>query len=389
MSLEKQLAKIISRRDALSLTRSLVVSPKDSVDFSSNDYLGLSCNPKLQAMFRDELNSHMSALGATGSRLLDGNSEFAERLEQEIAEFHLAEDALLFNSGYDANLSMFATLPQPGDVVLFDEYIHASVHDGMRASRTKRRLSFRHNDVKHLEELLGRIEMDVNVFVAVEGVYSMDGDLARLKEIVQLKKIRPFYIIVDEAHSTGLFGDQGRGYVNELGLEEEVFARLHTFGKAMGAHGAVVLGSTLLKKYLINYARPLIYSTFMPHHSLVAIQCSYRILREDGEKLQRQVRSLIRRFRQNVAIPKELLLDSESSIQGIIVPGNDRCKQFSQYLNAKGFNVKPIRSPTVPAGRERVRICIHAHNTKHEIDALLKEVETYFRGESTTIHAKL
>ncbi|KAK9711393.1 hypothetical protein K7432_007856 [Basidiobolus ranarum] len=389
MNLEQQIAQKLSRRDALSLTRRLVVSQKDSVDFSSNDYLGLSHNPKLQDMFKMEINKQTVTLGATGSRLLDGNSELAERLEREIASFHLAEDALLFNSGYDANLSIFATLPQPGDVVIFDEYIHASVHDGMRASRTKRRIPFRHNDIQHLEQILNEIEDKVNVFVAVEGIYSMDGDLVRLREIVELKKKRPFYIIVDEAHSTGLFGNQGRGCVNEFGLEKEIFARLHTFGKAMGVHGAVVLGSTLLKRYLINYARPLIYSTFMPHHSLVAIQCSYRMLEEEGEKLQRQVQLLIHRFRKNVKIPQHQLLDSESSIQGIIVPGNENCKKFSQFLNSKGFNVKPIRSPTVPAGRERVRICIHAHNTKKEIDALLEAVANYFGNELNTMHAKL
>ncbi|KAK9711394.1 hypothetical protein K7432_007856 [Basidiobolus ranarum] len=243
MNLEQQIAQKLSRRDALSLTRRLVVSQKDSVDFSSNDYLGLSHNPKLQDMFKMEINKQTVTLGATGSRLLDGNSELAERLEREIASFHLAEDALLFNSGYDANLSIFATLPQPGDVVIFDEYIHASVHDGMRASRTKRRIPFRHNDIQHLEQILNEIEDKVNVFVAVEGIYSMDGDLVRLREIVELKKKRPFYIIVDEAHSTGLFGNQGRGCVNEFGLEKEIFARLHTFGKAMGVHGGMCVNS--------------------------------------------------------------------------------------------------------------------------------------------------
>jgi 8-amino-7-oxononanoate synthase len=174
---------------------------------------------------------------------LDGNSTLAENLERDIAAFHNADAGLLFNSGFDANVGLVSCLPQPGDVVVYDELIHASAHDGMRLSRAGRRVSFKHNCVYGeggLDDVLSGIGGEKSVFILVEGVYSMDGDVAPLKEIVESVKSRVptnGYIIVDEAHSTGIFGYQGRGLVCELGLEKEIFARLHTFGKAMSSFG--------------------------------------------------------------------------------------------------------------------------------------------------------
>ncbi|KAF9134068.1 hypothetical protein BG015_003462 [Linnemannia schmuckeri] len=258
--IEFQLQRQLESRKERSLLRRLVVIPETSADFSSNDFLGLARNPQLGARFLKELQSfptHTPPLGSTGSRLLDGNSRYAEELEDLIAKFHHAEAALIFNSGFDANVGFFSSVPQPGDVILYDEYIHASVHDGMKVTRAGVKKAFLHNSLEHLEELLQNVRREDqqqagtglsvnnktnkykqrNIFVAVESVYSMDGDTAPLREIVDLLEQFGAHLIVDEAHATGVFGEQGRGLVNELGLESRVFARLHTFSKALASNG--------------------------------------------------------------------------------------------------------------------------------------------------------
>ena len=268
-SLEGTLAALLDRRASRSQLRRLTIAPSTSVDFSSNSYLSLSTHPEVQRAFIDLLQSQIdptlpapSVLGSGGSRLLDGNTPFAETLEREIAAFHRAPAGLLFNSGFDANVGLFSCVPQPGDIIVYDELIHASVHDGMRLSRASKRLPFLHNtvelsddtaggNIKSLDALLqhltnGELGQEIregtkNVFIAVEGVYSMDGDVTPLEDIVACVERRlpkgNGYIIVDEAHSTGLYGEQGRGLVSELGLEPKIFARVHTFGKAMSCSG--------------------------------------------------------------------------------------------------------------------------------------------------------
>jgi 8-amino-7-oxononanoate synthase len=244
--LQAQLRLLLDRRKQQSRLRSLKASPAGSVDFSSNDFLSLSTSPSLKSKFLYELNQ-IPRLGSTGSRLLDGNSAYAEELEREIAHFHNAPAGLLVNSGFDANVGIFSCLPQPGDVVIYDELIHASVHDGIKASRAASTLSFAHNSVSDLAIVLGELmrkssgRRPFNVFVAVESVYSMDGDLSPLREIVELLEQRfpnrNAHLIVDEAHATALYGEKGRGRVCELGLEQKVFVRLNTFGKALACNG--------------------------------------------------------------------------------------------------------------------------------------------------------
>jgi 8-amino-7-oxononanoate synthase len=242
-------ALLSKRRDASAL-RTLVPSPPTSVDFSSNDFLSLSTSPSLRSAFLHELASDSPfRLGSGGSRLLDGNSVYAEDLERDIATFHRGPAGLLFNSGFDANSGFFACVPQPGDILLYDQAIHASVHDGMRLSRAEIRIPIAHNSVNDLRRVLQeQVDRDPlvqqgtrNVFVAVESVYSMDGDRAPLLEIVELvERLLPAgngLVVVDEAHATGVFGPLGRGLVSELGLENRIFARLHTFGKALACGG--------------------------------------------------------------------------------------------------------------------------------------------------------
>ncbi|KAH8551537.1 putative aminotransferase [Umbelopsis sp. PMI_123] len=394
MSLTKQLQTVLDkRRDILKLRR-LVVNPPDSIDFSSNDFLGLARSKEFRDRFMAELQAfEHPPLGSTGSRCLDGNSQYSLDLEARIAKFHHAEAALLFNSGFDANSGVFSTIPQPGDVIFYDELIHASVHEGMKLSRAGLKIPFKHNSVTDLESKIINIRSQDkskqkarNVFVAVETVYSMDGDIPPLREMVAMlrkywNKDENGWIIVDEAHATGVFGENGRGVVCQEGLEDDIFARVHTFGKAMASNGAVVLGTETLKNYLINYARSFIYTTFMGFSSLASINCAYQMLEQGVTKeAQLHVLALVSHFRKTIHLPHGHLLPSNSPIQGIVLDGNDKVRALAEYLKARKFNVKPILSPTVPKGTERVRICLHGDNTVDQIDALIHATHQYFRN---------
>ena len=251
--LHRTLQDTLDRRQNNSTRRKLTIAPSASVDFSSNDFLSLSSSPDLRSAFLEELHRTQHVpLGSGGSRLLDGNSPYMEELERQIADFHRAPAGLLFNSGFDANSGFFACITQPGDVIVYDEHIHASVHEGMRLSRAAAKRPFSHNSVQDL----GRALEDIcaadrgvkqgikNIFVAVETVYSMDGDVAPLKGILdELDRVLPDgngHLVVDEAHATGVYGVNGRGVVCDLGLEKRTFARLHTFGKALSSGGGTV-----------------------------------------------------------------------------------------------------------------------------------------------------
>jgi 8-amino-7-oxononanoate synthase len=260
MGLERKLKELLNNRRSNSTLRTLTLPRPTQTDFSSNDFLSLSTSISLKTAYLSELRSTKLPLGSGGSRLLDGNSTYAEELERDIANFHGSEAGLLFNSGYDANAGFFACVPQRGDVVVYDELVHASVHDGMKLSRATSTLPFSHNSVIELREVLKKIVEEHegvrlgnnHVFVAVESIYSMDGDVSPLKEIVEVVEqvlgSERGYAVVDEAHSTGVLGWQGRGLVCELGLEKRVFARLHTFGKAVAANGGKYSSTPLLRK---------------------------------------------------------------------------------------------------------------------------------------------
>jgi 8-amino-7-oxononanoate synthase len=249
--LEHRLQTLLDRRRTTSTLRNLTLPKQGQIDFSSNDFLSLSTSPSLKAAYISELQSSQLPLGSGGSRLLDGNSSYAESLEALITDFHGAETGLLFNSGYDANAGFFACVPQVSDVIVYDELVHASVHDGMRLSRCSSTLAFAHNSVSALSAILKKLVEEHegvkggrnHVFVAVESIYSMDGDVAPLTQIVEVVQEalgkEGGYVVVDEAHSTGVLGEQGRGLVCELGLEKRIFARLHTFGKAVAANGGM------------------------------------------------------------------------------------------------------------------------------------------------------
>ena len=354
------------KREQEGLLRKLIPN-QQLIDFASNDYLGLANSLELH----DRLNSDFPLHGSTGSRLLTGNSDIALNLEKKLALFHQADESLLFNSCYDANLGLFSAISGKSDVVLYDDKIHASIKDGARLG-LGRHFSFRHNDVNHLEQKLKAIEG--NVFIAVESVYSMDGDMAPLKEIVELiDKYSNAYLIVDEAHATGVFGTHGEGLVQLLGLESKCFARLHTFGKAMGCHGALILCNDNLKQYLINFARSLIYTTAIPYSSLIAIEEAYELMHEKPG-LREQLHKIIGLFTKLAKEKGLQFIDSYSTIQCIIIPGNETCKSAAKAIQEAGYDVRPILSPTVPKGQERLRICLHTFNTVEQVNGLIDQL---------------
>ncbi|MBF0351857.1 MAG: 8-amino-7-oxononanoate synthase [SAR324 cluster bacterium] len=373
-SFEKLLQNLLLKRQEAGLLRQLE-QYHSLIDFCSNDYLGFARSHELHdAVLRKMVALSPPATGSTGSRLISGNSLLAEALETRIATFHKASSGLLFNSGYDLNLGFFSCVPQKGDTVLYDQWIHASIRDGLRLG-VARHFSFRHNDLNHLKEKLR--QASGQVFIAVESVYSMDGDFAPLTELTSLCKETGAMLIVDEAHGTGVFGPQGRGRVVELGLESQIFARIHTFGKAMGCHGAILLGPEILKNYLINHARSLIYSTSLPAHSLISIQCAYDFLEQHPEMLE-ALHERIRFFRSQLRSGSAIsFLESYSPIQGALIPGNEKARQTALFLQKSGFAVKAILSPTVPAGTERLRICLHVHNQQEQIMRLLEALHHY------------
>lgn len=331
------------------------------IDFCSNDYLGFARSEQLKALVQQELQKYPDYLnGSGGSRLLSGNTAFAEELEQQIANFHQGEAGLIFNSGYDANLGLFSSLPQRGDTIIADELIHACILDGARLSLANR-FSFKHNNLEDLEKKLKNAKGIC--YVAVESVYSMDGNQAPLNAIIQLTKKYNANLIVDEAHATGVFGS---GLVQMLNLENQVFARTITFGKALGSHGAIVIGSQNLRDYLINFARSFIYTTAPSFHQLMTTKLAYQLLKTSETK-QIQLQNLISLFKKELQKQHTIqLIPSDSAIQSILVSGNSKVKKMADNLQKNGFDVRPILSPTVPLGMERLRICIHAFNTEKE-----------------------
>ena len=326
---------------------------QDFIDFYSNDYLGLSRKLKVESQKFDRL-------GSSGSRLISGNSIEAENCENFLAEFFQAESALVFNSGYDANLGLFSSVPQKGDTIIYDSLIHASIRDGIRLSHAKS-YSFAHNDIISLEKKLSIAEG--TVFVAVESLYSMDGDVCPLDALIVLCKRYDALLIVDEAHAVGVLGEKGKG----LAFQKEVFARVITFGKGYGFHGAAVLGSNDLKNYLINFARSFIYTTALPVHDYSFIQ--QQIESSTDASLRVALQSNIDYFR--AQLNYQGVSANTSPIQILEVPGVDNALNLAKQLQENNFAVKAILSPTVPEGQERIRICIHAFNTKEEIEKLV------------------
>lgn len=378
-SIENYLLAKLEQRKAEGNFRSLKVLP-NAVDFTSNDYLGMARNPLFAACVAQECTAqHFDKVGATGSRLLTGNNAYIELVENEIAVFHQSKSCLIFNSGFDANYGLLATVPGKDHLLIMDELVHASIHDGARASKAEKQF-FKHNDLAHLKQML-ETGNHSQKFVVVESLYSMNGDIADLTAISALCEQYNAHLIVDEAHATGVIGRQGEGVVQSLGLSDKVFARVVTFGKALGAHGACVLGSGALMAFLINFCRPLIFSTGLSFHSLACIRVAYQLFPK-MEKERTLLNENISFFRTFSNQSSYTFLDSYTAIQGLLISGNEEVVACSAYLEANGIDARPIRYPTVAKGAERIRICLHSYTTFEQIEQLFSACNNFYASKS-------
>lgn len=371
----KSLQQKIQQREQNNALRKLPVA-NSLVDFASNDYLGFANSEEIfNQTHQYLLDNKIKINGATGSRLISGNHNLYQITEDYIAHFHQSETALIFNSGYDANVGFFSSVPQRNDIILYDELCHASIREGILMSNAKA-YKFQHNNFEDLETIIKRCHTElVEVYVVTESVFSMDGDSPNLKELSSLCEKYNCYLVVDEAHALGVFGDFGQGVVQSQGLQEKVFARIITFGKGLGCHGAAILGSQELKDFLVNFARSFIYTTGLSPHSVATILIAYQHLKSEIETIEK-LKSNIQFFNQEKMQLglKPLFVYSKSSIQCAIIPGNEKVKSIANQLQENGFDVKPILSPTVPEGQERLRFCLHSYNSSNQISEVLKQL---------------
>ena len=365
------LDKLINRKNANALRQLSGVG--NLADFSSNDYLGLSASQSIfDAAHQYLLDTNLISNGSTGSRLISGNHKLYEDTEHFIAKFHVVESALIFNSGYDANVGFFSSVPQKGDVVLYDEHIHASIRDGLRLS-TASAYKFIHNDLESLKTLIKRYkDKGGEAYVVTESVFSMDGDSPDLIAMASICTQYNCRLVVDEAHALGVFGNNGKGLVQQYNLQDAVFARIMTFGKGLGCHGAAILGSTDLKSYLVNFARSFIYTTALPPHSLATILMAYTYLSQSASERKILGQNIEFFSSQIQKLQLDTFIESHSAIQCSVVPGNEKVKTIATALQQHGYSVKAILSPTVPQGQERLRFCLHAFNTQQQIEQVLK-----------------
>ena len=342
------------------------------IDFSSNDYLGLAASSRLRETAIAALRGGI-AVGAGGSRLLRGNHEAHEALEAQAAGFFGCEAALFLGSGYAANTALFAALPAAGDLIVHDALVHASAHDGMWLSRAER-VSARHNDVQAFADRIAAYRgagQKGTVWIAVESLYSMDGDRAPLDALAELADKAGGVLIVDEAHATGVFGPEGRGLAHHLDGRANVIT-LRTFGKAFGCEGAVVCGPQIVKETLVNRARPFIFSTAPSPLAAHIAADSLRVLTEEPHRRAELHRLIAHASERLVPLGAT---DSGSQIMPLIVGEDAAAMDMAEQLQQAGFDLRGIRPPTVPAGAARLRISITLNITRADIDGLAETLE--------------
>ncbi|MCB9033377.1 MAG: pyridoxal phosphate-dependent aminotransferase family protein [Chitinophagales bacterium] len=369
MNINQRIQYYLEQRKENQLFRKLT-SSNTLVDFSSNDYLGFAKSAWIKQQMEQDVKL-LQQIGSTGSRLLNGNHTIIEALEQQIANFHYAEAALFFNSGYNANVGLISTVARKEDIIIYDEKVHASIHVGMQLSKATL-IPFKHNNLNDLSEQLLQVKTNGVVFVIVETMYSMDGDIADLKTIAQLCKQYQANLIIDEAHSIGLFGEKGRGLANEQGVEQDCFARVYTYGKALGSHGAAVAGSQDLQDYLINFAKPFIYSTAPLLLDFLSVKHSYNFLQQNKNQLIK-LNCLINYFKEKIKTQNVV-----KNIKGIgpiflfMFNSVEATKKTASFLQAQGLDCRAIVYPTVAQNEPRIRIVLHSYNTTQEIDQLIE-----------------
>ncbi|OWV83137.1 8-amino-7-oxononanoate synthase [Rhizobium sp. R693] len=358
-------------------SRSLV--PVSGADFTSNDYLGLAHSKRLEDALREAIDRGVP-VGAGGSRLLRGNHPEHEALEREAAAYFGAARALYFGSGYAANVALFSTLPQRDDIIVYDALIHASAHEGISTSRAPS-VATTHNDVDAVADAIGRWRRAGGTgrpWIAVESLYSMDGDCAPLRQLMDVAAQHDGFLIIDEAHATGVFGKGGRGLSEALGHPENCIS-LHTCGKALGASGAVVLGPAIICDFLINRARNFIYSTAPSPLMAATLREALRILADEPERRDR-LAGLVS-FASRTMEAATGVQASGSQILPIVIGDNRRAVLIAERLRSEGFDVRPIRPPTVPEGTARLRISITLNVDEATVSRLFESLADTLREE--------
>lgn len=376
MKIAKNLEQKIEYCTENNLFRKLPIF-NNQIDFSSNDYLGFASS---EIIFKNThaylLENEMFQNGASGSRLTSGNHALYKITENFLAEFHDVETALIFNSGYDANIDFFSAIPQENDLILYDELCHASIKDGIALSAAQS-YKFIHNDFEDLEQFILRFS-NTNIYIVTESVFSTDGDSPNLEELILISEKYNCYLIVNEAHALGVFGEKGEGLIQHLQLQNRVFARIGTFGKALGSQGAAILGSIQLIEYLINFAKSFTTTTALPPNTVASILMAYQQLEIENSTIQKLRENIIFFNQQkNLLGLKPMFVHSKSAIHSAIVPGSENVMELSHQLQNKGFDVQAILSPFVLEGQERLRFCIHSYNSEEEIRYVLNLVRDF------------
>ena len=365
----------LARRDRLR-----ILQPRAGVDFSSNDYIGLAHDPLIAAAVTDAVARGV-AIGAGGSRLLRGNAPEHKALEAQAAAFFGCEAALFLANGFAANVALIATLPRAGDVLVIDELIHASVHDGLAQARVPH-IFVAHNDPQAFADAIADWRAQGGSgrpWIVAETVYSMDGHVAPVDSLVEIAARHDAMLLLDEAHATGVFGAQGRGVAAHLQGAENLVT-LHTCGKALGVEGALVCAARPLIDTLINKARPFIYSTAPSPLIAVAVGAVLdRIGEAFGDKLRHRLHALRDHAGRVICEPLGLAY-SPSQILPIILGDDARTMAMAGALQAAGFDVRGIRPPTVPTGTSRLRLSLTLNVTTAEIDALAAALLPLMRG---------
>lgn len=354
---EEHLKNALKLREEQHLLREASVH-SGRIDFASNDYLGFAKQPV-----------HITASsGAGASRLITGYSNSLEKLEFRLADMYKSSHATLFNSGFEANHGLFDMLTSQGINILYDEYIHASIRSGLTGKRVKT-WAFKHNSIADLKEKLAKL--DGPVVVVTEGLFSMNGTTAPLKEIVGLKDEFDFALVVDEAHSTGTFGTGLTGLTGKLNLIQNVDIRIHTFGKALGSQGACIVGDSTIHAALQNFCKPLIYSTAPSPLFVTSIRTAHERLSEI-EANQQLLNDNISHFKTGISGNGSFQQGLDGPIQWWKGSSVEVVIEKAEQLKNQGFDVVAIRPPTVSPGHEGIRICLHAFNNYTQIDALLE-----------------
>ena len=374
--LESRIRARLASLQSQGLLRSL--NAPAGIDLCSNDYLNLSRDPRLVARIVE--GATREGCGSTGSRLLRGERECFAAVEQRFARFKGTERSLYFGAGYLANVGVLTTLAEEGDVVFSDERNHASLIDGTRLSRA-RTVIFPHNDSGTLQRLLSGTTTNGLRFIAVESLFSMDGDVAPLAEYAAIARSTGAALIVDEAHAVGIYGANGTGLIEAAGVAADVCVSINTAGKALGVSGAFVAGPAWAIEYLVQRARPFVFSTAPPPALADALDASLSIVEEEPERRERLLaRAAFLRARLTAAGVS--VTDGYSQILPIVLGDNERAVAVARVLQHEGFDVRAIRPPSVPAGTARLRVSVNAGLSEGVLDqfvatlsAALKEID--------------